>query len=90
MTWNPAVLEVQPSTATPVHSLCPMEHIPPAYLLSSVTSAGADGPKVLLLPLLPNMVHLPIIIARGLICGETGRAQLQGLGLALSMLKAAW
>lgn len=45
--------------------------VPPAYLLSSVTSAGTDGPEVLLLPLLSNLVHFPIIVAGGLICGET-------------------
>lgn len=90
LTWNPADLGLHPSTASSPHSLCSACQVPPAYLLSSVTSAGADGPEVLLLPLLSNLVHFPIIIARGLICGGTGRAQLHGLCSALSILRAAW
>lgn len=79
-----------PAQPSSLHSLCSACQVPPAYLLSSVTSAGADGPKVLLLPLLSNLVHFPIVIARGLICGGTRGAQLHGLCLALSILGAAW
>lgn len=71
----------QPEQCSPAQPpLSRTQPIPPAHLLSSVASAGADGPKVLLLPLLPNVVHLPIIIARGLICEHS---QSSGAGLRL-------
>lgn len=87
---KPSSLRTALSTASSLHPLCSACHVPPAYLLSSITSAGTDGPKVLLLPLLSNLVHLPIIIACGLICGGMGRAQLHGLALAPSSLRAGW